>query len=98
MVFKAVSTTSIEITWSSPDLEERNGIIAMYQVEVFQEIFVSMVKKITKSLMRENSNTTVWRISNLSPRTDYIFHVRAGTSGGFGPAVIVHKRSKGMLI
>ena len=93
VTFKSVTTTSIEITWSPPDHEKQNGIIAMYEIEVYQEMAGLIVKKITKSLMR--GKTTVWKISNLSPRTDYIFYLRAGTTGGFGPAVIVHKRSEG---
>jgi hypothetical protein len=94
VIFKSVTTTSIEITWSPPDEEKQNGIIAMYEVEMYQEMSGSIVEKVTKSLMRVE-NTTVWKISHLSPRTDYIFHIRAGTAGGFGPAVIVHKRSGG---
>ena len=70
----------------------------MYEIEMFQvhqNISESMVEKIARSLMR--ANNTVWKISHLSPGTDYIFHIRAGTAGGFGPTVIVHKRSAGRL-
>ena len=93
VIFKSVTPTSIQITWSPPDPEKQNGVIAMYEVEVYQEMSGMIVEIITRSLM--HANTTVWKISNLSPRTDYIFHVRAGTAGGYGPAVIVHKRSEG---
>lgn len=93
VTFKSVTTSSIQITWAPPDPEKQNGVIAMYEVEVYQEMSGMIVEIITRSLM--HANTTVWKISNLSPRTDYIFHVRAGTAGGYGPAVIVHKRSEG---
>ncbi|XP_028400896.1 protein sidekick-2-like [Dendronephthya gigantea] len=93
VAIKSVTTSSIEITWSPPEKEKRNGVIALYEVEVFEEMAGSKVEKIARSLARDNN--TSWRISNLSPRTDYIFHIKAGTAGGFGPAVIIHKRSEG---
>lgn len=94
VAFTSVTPTSIEITWSPPDAERQNGVIVMYEIEVYHEVSGVILEKLTRSLMR--ANTTSWKISHLSPRTDYIFHIKAGTLGGFGPAVIVHKRSEGM--
>ena len=81
--------------WTAPDVRKRNGILAMYEVVVYQELSDSKVEKITSSSM--SANTTIWKVDNLSPLTDYIFHIKAGTVEGFGPAVIVHKRSDGRL-
>ena len=95
VAIRSVSSDSIEIVWAAPDAELRNGVIVTYEVMVYQEMSNSKVKKIMSSLM--NANTTLWKVSNLSPRTDYIFHIKAGTMEGFGPAVIIHKRSDGRL-
>ena len=65
----------------------------MYKVIVYQEKSNSKVEEIRSSLM--SANTTVWEVYDLSPLTDYIFHIKAGTVQGFGPAVIIHKRSDG---
>ena len=91
--FKSVTSSSIQITWLPPDPEKQNGVIAMYEVEVYQETSGMKLEIITRSLM--HADTTIWKISKLGPRTEYVFHVRAGTAGGYGPAVVVHKRSEG---
>ena len=90
-----MSSNSIEIVWGAPDIETQNGVIVMYEVTVYQEMSDSKVQKITSSLMR--ANTTLWKVYDLSSLTDYIFHIKAGTAEGFGPAVIIHKRSDGRL-
>ena len=88
-----MSSDSIEIVWAAPDKELRNGVIVTYEVIVYQEMSNSKVKEMTSSFM--NANTTLWKVYNLSPLTDYIFQIKAGTTEGFGPAVIIHKRSDG---
>jgi hypothetical protein len=81
--------------WSPPDKISQNGVIVLYEAIVYQEMANSKVKKIRSSIMR--ANTTLWIVHDLSPLTDYIFHIKAGTVEGFGPAVIIHKRSDGKL-
>ena len=81
--------------WAAPNKESRNGVIVLYEVIVYEEMPNSRVKKIRSSLMR--ANTTLWLVDDLSTQTDYIFHVKAATVEGFGPAVIIHKRSDGKL-
>ena len=95
VAIRFVSSESIEIMWAPPDKEKRNGVIVGYEVVVYQEMSDSKVEKIKSSTMR--ANTTVWKVGDLSPQTDYIIHIKAATLDGFGPAVIVHKRSDGRL-
>ncbi|XP_028401484.1 phosphatidylinositol phosphatase PTPRQ-like [Dendronephthya gigantea] len=95
VTIRSTTSSSIEIIWTAPDIEKQNGILAMYEVVVYQELSDSKVEKISSSSM--SANTTIWKVDNLSPLTDYIFHIKAGTVEGFGPAVIVHKRSDGRI-
>ena len=95
MAIRSVSADSIEMMWDAPDKRSRNGVIVSYEVIVYEEILHSKVKKIRSTLMP--ANTTLWIVHGLSPLTDYIFHIKAGTVQGFGPAVIIHKRSDGKL-
>ncbi|XP_028400962.1 protein sidekick-1-like [Dendronephthya gigantea] len=90
---KSTSSVWMEITWSPPEIENQNGVIALYEVEVYEELAGSRVERIARYLMR--AHTTSWKISGLSPGTHYILQVRAGTAVGFGPAVIIYKCSEG---
>ena len=62
----------------------------------FRENPNSKIAKVSSSLIPWT--VTSWSSTKLNSYTDYIFHVKAGNAKGFGPSVIIHKRTEGTLI
>ncbi|CDI96853.2 receptor type tyrosine protein phosphatase [Echinococcus multilocularis] len=70
---------NVEISWSPPPKESRNGIIIGYQVHYYE--FGSP----QNTANYQNTTQTFLRIDDLQERTVYTFRVRAFTSSGPGP-------------
>jgi hypothetical protein len=73
----STTSQSVEISWSHPLLEERNGIVTSYSVTVSRQG--------SDSLIQLTSPTTSISVSLLNPFTTYIVTVAAFTSIGVGP-------------
>ena len=84
--FPTVSTSSIFVTWSLPQEQDRNGIIQQYSV---------CTAKNKDSLCDNPTITTnTWlEISGLKPYQQIKFEIKAATAAGFGPATIVYQRT-----
>ncbi|XP_046851042.1 uncharacterized protein LOC124444464 [Xenia sp. Carnegie-2017] len=88
-VLRTLSSRSIEINWTAPDVKDQNGILVLYEVIAYEEMFHSKVKRITNSSL--SPNITVWKNNSLNPNINYIFHIKAGTIAGVGPPAVLHK-------
>ena len=73
----STTSQSVEISWSPPLLEERNGIITSYTVTVSRQG--------TDSQIQLTSATTSISVSMLNPFTTYMVTVAASTTIGVGP-------------
>ncbi|VDK36550.1 unnamed protein product [Taenia asiatica] len=76
---RGLSTNSVELSWSPPPKESRNGIIIGYQVHYYE--FSSP----QNTANYQNTTQPFLRIDDLQERTVYTFRVRAFTSSGPGP-------------
>ena len=73
----SIKSQRVEISWSPPLLEERNGIITSYTVTVSRQG--------SDSSIQLTSPTTSISVSMLNPFTSYTITVAALTSIGVGP-------------
>jgi netrin-G3 ligand len=86
---KRLGPTVLEITWSPPEVEKRNGIIVSYRL---------CAKEVSDSSPCHNNvvvGGTERRlpIAGLKPYTWYAVSVEAGTTGGYGPQTEFHHRT-----
>lgn len=72
-----LSSEEALIMWELPDLEDHNGIIVGYSIEV------TLVSTGQSSQVTRTTNTLY--LDNLLPFTTYTCRVAAMTSAGFGP-------------
>ena len=79
VVFQVISSSSIQVTWNEVPLEDRNGIITMYQVEYNQTTFDSITNKTV------NTSDLSVTLTNLEEYTEYFIRVRAYTEVDKGP-------------
>ena len=63
------------LSWNPPDLEDRNGIIIGYVININSQ---------RNETLQYTSNTTTLTLSSLSPYTSYYCTVAARTSVGTG--------------
>ena len=73
----STTSQSVEISWSPPLLEERNGNISSYTITVSRQG--------SDSLIQLTSVTTSITVNMLNPFTTYTVTVTASTSIGVGP-------------
>uniref|UniRef100_A0A5K3ESB3 protein-tyrosine-phosphatase n=1 Tax=Mesocestoides corti TaxID=53468 RepID=A0A5K3ESB3_MESCO len=76
---RGLSANSVELSWSPPPKESRNGRIIAYQVHYYE---FSSPQNTANYL---NTTQPLVRIDGLQERTVYTFRVRAFTSSGPGP-------------
>ena len=81
--FEATATSSrmSTLSWNPPDLEDRNGNIIGYVINI--------TNAYTNETSEYTSNTTALTLSTLSPYTTYYCIVAARTSVGTGPFTLV---------
>ena len=72
-----VSSQSVELSWSAPLLEERNGIIDSY--------VITLTRHGRDSQLQLMSTTTTITLNSLVAFTSYFVTVAAVTSAGLGP-------------
>lgn len=94
VIVTSVNATFIEISWSPPEVEKQHGLIISYKIIIFREMTHSKIQKLSSSLIP--SSVTTWSNNKLSSNVDYMVHIKAGTSKGFGPSAIIHKKSEGL--
>ena len=94
-VLRTLSSRSIEINWTAPDIKDQNGILVLYEVIAYEEMFHSNVRKVINSSL--SPNITLWKNNSLNPFTNYIFHIKAGTIAGVGPPAVLHKHGNGKM-
>ncbi|XP_038056355.1 receptor-type tyrosine-protein phosphatase S-like isoform X2 [Patiria miniata] len=75
---RALTSTSIQLSWSKPSDEESNGVITLYSILYYLE------KEPGQEFTNDTVNTQV-TFTNLKPSTQYVFKVRAHTGVGSGP-------------
>ncbi|XP_071800264.1 receptor-type tyrosine-protein phosphatase F-like isoform X1 [Asterias amurensis] len=75
---KVLSSTSVELSWEAPSIEESNGGIISYTVRYYLE------QDPGQEFINDTVDTKMTFI-NLKPNTEYIFQVRAHTAVGAGP-------------
>ena len=86
---QALGAMILEVTWSPPEVENRNGIISGYRLCVIgagdpgpchNQIDVS-------------GADTVHAIAGLKPYTMYTVSIQARTIVGYGPTTVLHHRT-----
>ena len=75
---KVLSSTSVELSWEAPSIEESNGGIIRYTVRYYLE------QDPGQEFINDTVDTKMTFI-DLKPNTEYIFQVRAHTAVGAGP-------------
>lgn len=73
----AISSASVELSWTPPLPDERNGIITGY--------WATLTRRGTGLQVQLFSSTTSIVFSMLNPFTSYVMTVSASTSVGLGP-------------
>ena len=71
------SSTSAYLTWSPPSVEQQNGIITKY--------VINMTVQETGEHLQFMSSTTSLVVNNLRPYRTYEWIIAAATSDGIGP-------------
>ena len=72
-----VTSQSVELSWSAPPPEERNGIITGY--------VATLIRRDSGSQYQLTSPTTSTTFTTLTPFTSYTVTVAASTAIGLGP-------------
>ena len=70
--------TTAELTWSQLPMEERNGVITGYTVQV-------VGPDASQNILIQGSDTTSVEVTGLRTFTSYAFNVSAITKAGTGP-------------
>ena len=89
MFIKKLGPTVLEITWSPPEVEKRNGIIVSYRLCVKA---VDVSRPCHNSFVVGGSERRL-PVAGLMPHTWYTVSVEAGTTGGYGPQTEFHHRT-----
>lgn len=76
--FQFQTPDTVCFTWDPPLPKHRNGRIISYHIQFYK-------KSDHTSEVTRNISTTRVVFTNLEENTDYVFHVRANNSKGFGP-------------
>ena len=89
--FEATASSSrmSMLSWNPPDMEDRNGIIIGYVINITSQ---------RNETLQYTSNTTTLALSSLSPYTTYYCTVAARTSVGIGtftPILTLHTSPEG---
>ena len=86
-----MDSREVQLVWDPPSLEDWNGIITFYTIQITvlnsgEELFF-------------NSTSINFTVSSLSPYTEYLCTVAAGTSvgiGAFAELIVVQTAEEGM--
>ena len=81
--------TSAEISWTPIPIEQRNGFITGYALQVLH----GQLDTPSQKVLRDGEDPNSIEISNLKPFTEYIFKVSAETKVGTGPAASASYRT-----
>ena len=86
---KEIGPTALEVAWSPPEVEKRNGIIVSYRL---------CSKKVSDNSPCHNivivgGSEGQLPIAGLKPYTWYTVSVEASTIGGYGPPTVVRYRT-----
>lgn len=87
---KAIGSQKLQVTWKSPAMEYRNGVILRYFVS-FKETkentqFQVMTKDVDPTDVYEDDDIIAILITNLNKFTQYTVNVKASNKEGMGPA------------
>lgn len=89
MFIKGLGATVLEITWSPPEIEQRNGIIISYRLCAKE---TSDKNPCHNYVVVEGTKLRL-PIAGLKPYTWYTVGVQAGTTGGYGPPTQFNHRT-----
>lgn len=78
IVATSLSSTSVELSWDPPPVDQQNGIITNYYINV-TEVETGMVSQLMVT------GTTQLLIDTLHPYYVYNFYISAATTVGQGP-------------
>ena len=76
------TSTAIEAQWSTVPIDERNGDIIFYEVELNQSMFT---EELSSDLRQTNGSQLILLLSDLEEFVEYTVRVRANASAGAGP-------------
>uniref|UniRef100_F1KRH1 Netrin receptor DCC n=1 Tax=Ascaris suum TaxID=6253 RepID=F1KRH1_ASCSU len=77
---EAVSSTSIQVQWSPPPPEERNGVITGYRIK-----YKTKLRGTKGNTLVVDGNDVSYTITGLDPATQYMVRVAAVNQNGSGP-------------